>query len=79
MPAGTVLASRRKGAVDWQARISQDRGRLEVVGLVPASPVAITIEPLTNQELLELLGERCDVDDTFAVADQRVERRLRAV
>jgi hypothetical protein len=61
---GQILAARRKGAVTWQARISADRGRLEVVGLVPASATATTIEPLTDHELLELLGERGDPDDT---------------
>lgn len=58
---GHVLASRQKGAVLWQARISTDRGRLEVVGLVPASDTATTIEPLTEPELRELLGESTDL------------------
>jgi len=55
-PAGHVLASRRKGPVTWQARISTDRGRLEVVGIVPASARPTTIEVLTEPELRELLG-----------------------
>lgn len=54
--AGDVLASRQKGNVTWQARISTDRGRLEVVGIVPASFAPTTIEPLTERELRELLG-----------------------
>ena len=54
--AGHVLAERTKGAVTWQARISSDRGRLEVVGIVPASATSTTIEVLTEPELRELLG-----------------------
>lgn len=53
---GAVLASRRKGPVTWQARISTDRGRLEVVGIVPPSPEPTTIDVLTERELRELLG-----------------------
>jgi hypothetical protein len=63
--AGTVLAARGKGAVTWQARISHDRGRLEVVGIVPASAMATVIEPLDERELRELLGEGADLDDRF--------------
>lgn len=55
--AGRVLAERRKGVVLWQARISTDRNRLEVVGHVPASTQPTTIEPLTDRELRELLGD----------------------
>lgn len=58
---GRVLAERRKGAVTWQARISTDRGRLEVVGLVPASATPTIIEPLTEPELRELLGESAEL------------------
>jgi hypothetical protein len=57
---GTILSSRRKGVVTWQARISDDRGRLQVVGLVPASAEPTMIEPLDQRELLELLGEGAD-------------------
>jgi hypothetical protein len=60
---GTVLASRRKGVVVWQARISDDRGRLEVVGIVPASTMATAIEPLDERELRQLLGERTELHD----------------
>lgn len=52
---GQVLAQRRKGVVVWQARISADRHRLEVVGLIPPSPVMTTIEPLNARELQALL------------------------
>ena len=55
---GSVLAERTKNGIVWQARISQDRGRLEVVGLVPPSASPTTIEPLTERELHELLDER---------------------
>lgn len=63
---GTVLASRCKGDVTWQARISVDRGRLEVIGIVPASPAATVITPLDEQELRELLGEGAQLDDADA-------------
>ena len=55
--AGHILAERVKDGITWQARISQDRGRLEVIGRVPASAVETEIRPLTEAELLELLGE----------------------
>ena len=61
-PAGEVIAERTKGTVRWQARVSRDRGRLEVVGLVPASDTGMEIEPLTAHELLELLGEPSALD-----------------
>ncbi|MCC7176919.1 MAG: hypothetical protein IT177_00845 [Acidobacteria bacterium] len=54
--AGHVLAERRKGLVTWQARISHDRNRLEVVGIVPPSTEPTVIEVLTERELRELLG-----------------------
>ena len=54
---GTVLAERQKGVAAWQARISHDRGRLEVIAIVPPSSEPTIIEPLTEPELLELLGE----------------------
>jgi hypothetical protein len=60
---GHVIASRLKGCVTWQARISSDRGRLEVVGIVPASTAPTVIEPLTEPELLELLGESTELHD----------------
>lgn len=53
---GEILATRCKNGVVWQARISTDRGRLEVVGIVPPSATATTIEVLTEPELRELLG-----------------------
>ncbi|MCC7034016.1 MAG: hypothetical protein IT179_14430 [Acidobacteria bacterium] len=62
-PPGHVLSTRTKGAVTWQARISHDHGRLEVVGLVPASTEPTTIEGLTEPELRELLGEPTDLHD----------------
>lgn len=60
--AGTILATRCKGLVTWQARIASDRDRLEVVGLVPAASTTTTIEPLSERELRELLGEGVDLD-----------------
>lgn len=57
--APVVLAERvsADGRVRWQARIGEDRGRLEVVGIVEPSPTPTTIEHLSQRELLELLGE----------------------
>jgi hypothetical protein len=52
---GQVLASREKNGVQWIARIAGDRGRLEVVGIVPASTEPTTIELLNERELRELL------------------------
>ncbi len=53
-----VLSERtsRDGKVQWQARRSTDRGRLEVVGIVAASAEPTIISPLTEAELLELLA-----------------------
>lgn len=53
--AGTILSSRRKGSVTWQARIGADRGRFEVVRIAVPSSTPAVIEPLTEHELLELL------------------------
>lgn len=71
---GAILAERMKGGVIWRAQISQDRGRLEVVGIVPASTTATVIEPLDEQELRELLGEGTELhddSDVVAGADQQ--------
>lgn len=65
MPAHThlggdvVLSERlsRDGRVRWQARRSQDRSRLIVVGVVAPSTTETHVEPLNERELLELLGE----------------------
>lgn len=56
-PLPTVLAERRSrdGLVTWQARIGQDRGRLQIVGVVAPSTSPTIIEPLTDAELRELL------------------------
>lgn len=58
---GHILAERTKGPVRWQAKISQDRGRLEVVGIVMPSETPTVIEPLSEPELRELLGEPSDL------------------
>lgn len=60
---GTVLAARQKDKVTWLARISHDRGRLEVVGVIEPSETATTFALLEQHELLELLGEGADLDD----------------
>jgi len=53
-----VIAERvsRDGLVRWVARIGADRGRLEVVGIVAPSATSTEIEPLTDDELRELLN-----------------------
>ena len=58
--AGRILSERTKGCVRWQARVSNDRDRLEVVGIVPASFEPTVIEPLNERELRELLAEGAD-------------------
>jgi hypothetical protein len=52
-----VLSERlsRDGKVRWQARLSHDRGRLIVVGVVAPSNTETLVEPLDERELLELL------------------------
>lgn len=62
-----ILAERVKGHVTWQARIGADRGRLEVVGIVPPSPMSTVIEPLTEAELRELLGENTELSQAPGV------------
>src|SRR5262245_57421028 len=44
------------GRVTWQARVSQDRGRLEVVGVVAPSSEPTEIEPLSDVDLRGLLA-----------------------
>ena len=53
-----ILAEREKNGVIWQARIGTDRGRLEVVALVPPSTGTTIVEALTGAELQELLEDR---------------------
>lgn len=65
-PVGTILSSRVKGGIAWVARISADRGRLQVVAIVPPSSEATEIEPLSEPELLQLLG--ADQDDHHEVS-----------
>ena len=55
-----ILAELEKAGVRWQARVSGDRGRLEVVGIVGASSEPQVITPLTDAELRALLGEGSD-------------------
>ena len=52
-----VLAERLSpdGRVRWQARRSLDRGRLVVVGVVAPSSEPTLIEPLTEDQLRQLL------------------------
>ncbi len=82
--AGTILATRQKGAITWQARISADRGRLEVVGIVQPSATTTVISPLDERELRELLGAGADLDGGDAIMSANFDTRrcaaaLRAV
>ena len=61
--AGQVLSERRKGAVLWRARVSADRNRLELIGIVEASTTPTEVEPLTQAELCALLDETHDARD----------------
>jgi hypothetical protein len=72
--AGDVLAQRIKGAVTWQARISHDRGRLELVGIVGPSTTPTVIEPLTPRELIELLEEHDGLRRGQVLSDADVVR-----
>ena len=55
--APVVLNSRpsRDGKATWQARRSEDRGRLQVVAIVPPSDTTTVVEALSDVELRELL------------------------
>jgi hypothetical protein len=63
--AGSVIASRQKGPVLWQARVGVDRGRI-----VQPSESPTVIELLTEPELLELLGESTDLHDDEGAANR---------
>jgi hypothetical protein len=56
--ASNVLAARpAAGGVVWQARVSADRSRLEVVAIVPASATPAVVERLSDSDLKELLAQ----------------------
>lgn len=58
---GDVILNERvsaDGKVRWQARRSNDRGRLVVVGVVAPSDTETLVEPLNERELRELLEGR---------------------
>ena len=59
-----ILSEKRKGDVLWQAFVSDDRGRLAVRGIVEPSATHIVIDPLTERELRELLGEDGSLQQT---------------
>ena len=54
--AVAVLKELVRGAVVWRARRSGDRGRLQVVAIVPASAEPTVIEMLSEADLRELLA-----------------------
>lgn len=75
-----VLNEVHRDGVVWQARRSADRGRLEVVGIVPASSTPVEIEPLTEPQLRALLEGLPTVDDdawicSHCAAQNAAERR----
>lgn len=45
------------GRVTWQARRSEDRGRLQVVAIVQPSETPTVVEALTDAQLRALLAE----------------------
>src|SRR4051812_12560876 len=57
-PVPVVLNERQSpdGHVTWQARVSDDRGRLQIVAIVAPSATATIVEPLNDAELRELLA-----------------------
>ena len=64
MSPGRILSRERvKGGVRWQARVSNDRARLEVVAIVPASNEPTVVELLNDMELRELLAEGADQNE----------------
>jgi hypothetical protein len=52
-----ILRELRKDGVCWQARRGADRGRLEVVAIVPPSAAPTVVSALTDGELRELLAD----------------------
>jgi hypothetical protein len=55
--APIVLAEHVDGAgITWQARIAADRGRLQVIAIVPPGDTVATIERLSDTELQQLLA-----------------------
>lgn len=60
------------GRVTWQARVSDDRGRLEVVGIVAPNAEPTTIEPLSDVDLRALLaGAPTDQAEPWLCAECR--------
>ena len=57
-----VIAERKSadGRVTWQARISTDRERLEVVAIVAPSATPTIVQLLSEAELRELLAPKRD-------------------
>jgi hypothetical protein len=49
----SVLRELVRHDIRWQARRSEDRGRLEVVAVVPASATATVVQLLSEAELRE--------------------------
>lgn len=56
IPAVDVLKELVRGGIVWQARRSGDRGRLQVVAIVPAATEPTVVEMLSEADLRELLA-----------------------
>src|SRR5689334_2379957 len=57
---GPILRERVIDGITWRAQVSGDRGRLEVVAVIPASDEPRVLHLLTEPQLRELLGEASD-------------------
>lgn len=57
MTPAVVLRELARGGVTRQARPGEDRGRLQVVAIVPPSAAVTVIEALSESELRELLAD----------------------
>jgi hypothetical protein len=59
-----ILAERTApDGIRWQARVSADRARLEVVAIVPASVEPTVVTLLSDRDLRELLAEGAEQNE----------------
>ena len=68
-----VLGEFQKGGVLWLARVGSDRGRLEVVAIVPPAVEPQVIPLLTDGELRAPLGGGADSDAGWRCAECAAE------
>jgi hypothetical protein len=55
--AVSILRELTRDGVTWQARRSGDRGRLQLVAIVPPSPTPTVIEALSDTDIRALLSD----------------------